>query len=287
MAQRDNVLFLYENFCDADFGATVTASSTAGALGPANVQDPRLGKVWRADGNSGHLLVDFGQERDLSSVIVWGHNLTTAGTMRVRFGSDAAMTAPAYDSGQADAWVSIAGAGDGGAGEGGAGGYPLLESYKGYQPYRVFVLGGVYTGRYLRIDVEDATIATVQIARIAAGLGFQPERNAEYGWDWEWVDPSEIEDTDCGGMRIIRRPKYRLLRLGFGVQTEGDALSSWDDIKRQIGRSRDLFCILFPTASDPQIYRTAIYGVPIENGPIANPHFRIYKTSITIREIVG
>lgn len=287
MAQADNALFLFENFVDADFGASVTASTTAGALGPANVQDPRLGKVWRAAGSSGYLLVDFGRSRDISTVIVWGHNLTTAGTMRARLDDDSGMVSPAYDSGTIDAWPSITGAGEGGAGEGGAGGFPLLEGYKGYRYYRVLQLGAVYSGRYLRIDVDDATLANVEVARLGAGLGFQPQINAAMGWDWEWVDPSEIETTDCGGMRVIRRPKYRVLRLSFDMQSEGEAMSSWDDLKRQVGRSRDLFCVLFPTAADPLMWRTAIYGIPTDQGAISNPHFRLYETSITIREIVG
>lgn len=190
-----------------------------------------------------------------------------------------------YDSGAVEAWSTVAGFGsDGFAGS--LGGYPLLTSDNDYRPYRVFDFGGTVNGRYVRFDFANPTNAQgyIECGRLFTGLGVQPAHNFAYDWSWEWVDPSEVINTEAS-LFIVRRRKYRVLKLSLPFLTEEEAMTAFDDLKRIVGTSRDVIVVLFPNGSAPVQYRTTIYGIPNENGAISNPHYRLYSTSISVREL--
>lgn len=282
MATSDNALFLYWNKADT---ATVTASSAAL---PANrVQDPRPGRVWRATGYTSETLTfDHGAGTDMTHGAVVNHNLDVNGTIRCEVSNDSSFATLLYDSGAVEAWPPVAGFGSDGFGTT-LGGYPILTSFADYRPYRTFDFGGTLNARYVRYTfTSGASAGNIQVGRIFTGVGYQPAVNISYGWSAEWMDPSELVETEASFF-IIRRQKYRVLRLSLENIAQSEALSILDDLKRIVGKSRDIMVVLFPAADLPTQYRTSIYGIPTENGAVSNPYFQRFATSMAVRELVA
>ncbi|WP_207479583.1 hypothetical protein [Arenibaculum pallidiluteum] len=280
MAQADNVLFLYRNYVDE---ATLTASSAATPVD--RVKDFRPGRVWTAAGFASETVtVDCGADVQMTHAAAAAFNLNAAGSIRVEVSAVSDFSTLLYDSDDVEAWPPVAGFGTDGFGNS-LGGYPVLTGINDYRPYRVFAFGETLIARHVRFTFDNPGLGTgIQVGRLFVGLGVQPEVNFGYDWSTEWVDPSEIIDTE-ESFFIVRRKKYRVLRLSLPRLTTAEALGSFDDLKRIVGRSRDLFVMLFPTGSVPTQYRTTIYGVPIENGAISNPYVNGFSTSIAIREL--
>lgn len=281
MNQTDNALFLYLNKGDS---ATVTASSAA--LPAARVQDIRPGRVWRATGYTSETLTfDYGSATDMSHAAVIAHNLDVNGTIRCQAGNDATFAVNLYDSGVEEAWPPVAGFGYDGFGSS-LGGYPILSGFADYRPFNLFVFGATISARYVRFTFASlASAGAIQVGRIFFGLGYQPLINVSYGWSNEWFDPSEQVDTEAS-IFIIARRKYRILRLSLENVPQVEAFSALDDLKRIVGKSRDVLVILMPGADLPTRYRTSVYGIPTENGPVTNPYFQRFATSFAIRELV-
>jgi len=286
MAQADNILLLYRNYLDE---ALLSASSEA--ISVERLKDFRPSRFWRAeDCTAEHVLIDCGGSVNMTHGAVAAHNLDANGVIRCTVSDDPDIATDPdsvdleYDSGAVEAWPPVAGFGSDGFGTS-LGGYPLLTSINDYRPYRVFDFGGTVNARYVRYDFANPDLGKgIEVGRVFAGLGIQPERTFAYDWSWEWVDPSDVIDTE-EAFFIVRRRKYRVLRISLPRLSNAEAMAAFDDLKRIVGRSRDLFVMLFPTGAANVQYRTTIYGVPIENGPIANPFFNVFSTSIAIREL--
>ncbi|HYF88968.1 hypothetical protein [Azospirillum sp.] len=277
----DNAIFLYWNKADT---ATVTASSAAL---PANrVQDPRPGRVWRATGYASESLTfDHGSAEDMTHGAVVNHNQDANGTIRCEVSNAADFSTHLYDS-AVEAWPPVAGFGSDRFGTS-LGGYPILTGFADYRPFSLFDFGGTLTARYVRYTfTSSAEAGNIQVGRIFTGIGYQPEVNFSYGWSNEWADPSELVETEASFF-VIRRQKYRVLRLSLENIPQAEALSALDDLKRIVGKSRDVLVVLFPAADLPTLYRTSIYGIPIENGPTSNPYFQRFATSVAVRELVA
>lgn len=282
MASNGNGLFLYWNKADS---ATVTASSAA--LPASRVQDPRPGRIWRATGYTSEVLTfDFGAGVDLTHGAVVNHNLGVSGTIRHQAGNDATFSSNLYDSAAIEAWPPVAGFGSDGFGVS-LGGYPILTNFADYRPFRLFDYGGTLNCRHSRfIFTSTSASGNIQVGRIFNGIGYQPSVNFAYNWSTEWVDPSELIETEASFF-IVRRQKYRLHRLSLEHIPQSEALGALDDLKRIVGKSRDLLVVLFPSADLPTQYRTSIYGIPIENGATSNPYLKRFSTSMVIRELTA
>ncbi|KAA0572266.1 hypothetical protein FZ983_32360 [Azospirillum sp. B21] len=277
----NNAIILYWNKADT---ATVTASSEAL---PANrVQDPRPGRVWRATGyTSESLTFDHGSSVDMTHGAVVAHNLSAVGTIRCEVADVADFSTKLYDQ-TIEAWPPVSGFGSDRFGVS-LGGYPTLSSFADYRPFNMFDFGGTLAARYVRYTfTSSAASGNIQVGRIFTGIGYQPEVNFSYGWSSEWADPSELVETEASFF-VIRRQKYRVLRLSLENVPQTEALSALDDLKRIVGKSRDVLVVLFPGADLPTQYRTSIYGIPIENGPVSNPYFQRFATSVAVRELVA
>lgn len=276
----ENMLLLYWNHFDL---GSLTASSAATAV--TRLQDIRPGRVWRATGYTAEWVkCDLGSAKNLTHAAVIAHNLDTSGTIRVRAGNDASFATTLYDSGVVDAWPPIAGFGSDGFGTS-LGGYPILSDFADYRPFRFFDFGGTISARYIRYDFTSTSSAgNIQVGRLFAGVGYQPTYNLSYGWGYDWVDPSEITDTEASAF-ILGRTKYRQFTLPLENIPQDEALFSMDDFKRIVGNSKSVLLVLFPKGSLPLQYRTSVYGIVKENKGLTNPFFQCYDTSIVVREL--
>lgn len=284
MADSGTALFLYRNLVD---GATLTASS---AVTPVDrLKDFRPTRQWVTVGDAGeYVLIDNGASENMTHGAVVAYSLNATGTIRCRVSDDPLFTTNPDDAEllvdeTKEAWAPVAGLGDDGFGSS-LGGYPILTGINDYRPYCVFDYGGLVTARWTRFDVTNPGLGQIKVGRAFTGLGFQPEWGIDFNWSWEWVDPSEQIDTE-ESLFILRRKKHRVLRLSLPDLTGVEATQKMDDLKRIVGKSRDLLVVLFPRGAVPLQYRTTIYGVPPETSGISNPHVDLYATTLAVREL--
>lgn len=283
----EKVLLYYDNRVDA---GTVTASSEAGELVAANLQSYRLGKPARFNGFVGEWWrTAFAAKEAIDTVVLWAHNLSITATIRVRIGDDPTFTATAFDE-TFEAWPPVYGLDDVGLGLDGLGGYPvdLDTAFQAHKSYSILRLGETVEGLHLAVDIDDPDNAAgyVQAGRLIAGVGARPDRNFSYGNTIGWRDLSKQERMADGGIWVTVRQNYRSITLTFKYATEADAMILFYDMARIVGHRRDMLVLPFPDAANQ--YRTAIYGMPPENGltDIKQDRLGQYTFTLTLEELI-
>ena len=83
-----NLRIIYDNAADR---ATLTASTTAGTLGVANLQNNRKGRPWRATGTTARLGATWAAPERIGGVFLPFCNLSPTATMRVRVSNEPAV----------------------------------------------------------------------------------------------------------------------------------------------------------------------------------------------------
>jgi hypothetical protein len=83
-----NLRIIYDNAADR---AALTASTTAGSLGVANLQNNRKGRPWRATGTTARLGATWGAPERIGGVFLPFCNLSPTATMRVRASNELAV----------------------------------------------------------------------------------------------------------------------------------------------------------------------------------------------------
>ena len=96
-----NLRIIYDNAADR---AALTASTTAGTLGVANLQNNRKGRPWRATGTTARLGATWGAPERIGGVFLPFCNLSPTATMRVRASNES--TATNLVTYSEDFWVS-------------------------------------------------------------------------------------------------------------------------------------------------------------------------------------
>ena len=84
-----NLRIIYDNAADR---AALTASTTAGTLGVANLQNNRKGRPWRATGTTARLGATWAAPESIGGVFLPFCNLSPTATMRVRVSNESAAT---------------------------------------------------------------------------------------------------------------------------------------------------------------------------------------------------
>jgi hypothetical protein len=286
-----NVLLTTTNLVDT---ATLTASSQMSTLPVTNLADYRPAVVWRSqlaavDPNP-TITLTCPSAQAMAAVIICLHNASLTGTYQVQLGNDPTFVNNLYDSGAGvSIWPATTGLGNAPLGLDGLGGFPPLSTYNQYRPYTILVLPQTYIAQYLRIIFSDPanTSGYIQFGRLFVGSVITPSINFKDGWTLGWPDTlSAVQRTDSGNARIMRRPKFRHLKLDWDYLPQSDAFPSFDDLGRIIGLSRDMFVVPFPQATLDIQYRTTIYGVPTVNGPLTQNQILFWSYTLELDELI-
>ena len=154
----------------------ITGTSALVTLPVVNLQTQPLGQLWRGGPGvtTASLLVDFGGSRTIGAVLLAGTNLTPAATWRVRLSTvDATGNAGnAFDSGTVSAAVD-----------------PRFR-------LALLVLPTDATGRYLKVDLSDASLPWLEAGRLAALKLWRPRRNFAFGVQRR---PNDFSTVSKGG----------------------------------------------------------------------------------------
>jgi hypothetical protein len=244
--------------------ATVTASSQLSTLPATHLQHPHVSRVWRTGAavTSASILADFGASYSTGWTAVAGLNLSATGTVRVRFSTVDATGAAgdAYDSG--------------------------VISPGGVDPaYRLFahLIPGSPTGRYLRLDISDATLGYIEAGRWWAGRLLQSERSSyEYGFRTLTRDLGARSVAETGQVWVEERGKQRGFQMTFPSFSQDDYEAHLEILQRLHGMGDDMMVMRDPDASN--LGRETIVGTIESPLDLSLPSFRRWAFGVTVYE---
>lgn len=281
-----NAIYLYLNYFDQ---AELAAS---GEVTPVSrLKEMRPGRTWISP-----QIADAGQDKafveatwpgsvKLTHCAVIGHSLGGLGRIRCRLFSNPDLTGQIYDSGEQTSYFSEAGFGFDEFGLN-LGDLPNQGNQDSFRAFFLFDLGSPQIVRSARFEFVDPEASLIEVGRIFAGEGFQPRWNFAKDWQLTTVDPSEVNEAEAGVL-TVRRRVYRQMTLNQPHLERNEALFSFSDLSRELGRSKDLLVVPFPDAASDEQARTSIYGVlRQEAGVTRTAALQEFSSSLTIRELV-
>lgn len=243
-------------------GATITATSEVSTLPLSNLQDDHVAVAYRSV-DASDLTIDFdlGSALIIAVVGLFGCNLTAAATWRIMISAVSAGATDLYDGGAVAANVAT--------------GYGQM----------VQVLPAPVTGRYVRIVLSDAGVASAGYFQIgAAWIGdlWQPAKNFSYGQQFGRVDPSVKSKSRGGQLYIDVRDQYRTHQFSMDFLTEAEIFDETLELERVAGTGSNILWIPDPGG----IYqnRQAIFGTLTDLSPAANPYFAVFSKAYQIEE---
>lgn len=280
----NNLRIIYRNLIDqvqsngSPF-STITASSTATGTSTEYLKNDKKGLVWRSNGTSASLTVNFASATPIGGIVLPFCNLSQSATISVSAGSysvPSTLAAP---------WESAA-----------------LWNY-GTAPLgaNTYAYGG---GKYARIWIPESNKNTavssitinisdsanssgyIEISRLVIGPYWSPSLNTEYGLSASIKDLSTHERTQSGDLYTTIGPRYSTLEFSLNWMQPQDRKEFLRIIKGG-GISRPLFVSLFPNNTDDweKEGHHQIYGKLSDISAITHTYYDFYASSVQLEEI--
>jgi hypothetical protein len=273
-----NLRVVYDNAADR---ATITASTTAGTLVPANLKTDYKSEVWRSTGLSATLTVDFPSAELIGMVAFAFCSLSAASTIRVRGYATPSSPTPLIDHTGFACYGTDFDRISWGMEPLGANAY----SYGGAS-YGVLWLPAVHACGRLVIDIADVNpLGYIEASRLVCGTYWSPEYNAETGATIGLVDNSRNERTDAGDLRTDRGTVHKTLSFDLNFMTELDRNALYN-ILRGNGMFKPVYISLIPESTDnvgEQVFQ--IYGKMARTSTIKYQFAHMYSTQLNIEEL--
>lgn len=245
----------------ADTGI-VSASSEISTLPGSNVQNKHLSKKWQtaAAVKSASLVIDLGSSLACALLGVFGTNLTSAATVRLR-GSDSdstGVTGEKYDSTLIASGVST-GIGD------------LYLSFTSA------------AARYWRVDLADASVSdNLQIGRVFLGPKWTLLKNQLFGWSMTAKDPSNVKKSKGGQTHAEVLPQTRILQFTLAFQSEAQMYGNGFVMARAQGIVKDIVALNDLSATYPT--EQSVFGLVDSSQPIINDNYGIFRQQFTVEQ---
>lgn len=282
-----NLRIIYDNAGDR---AVLTASSQAGALGPANLQRDSKNAVLRASGTAQTITVTWPTQESIACVALIFTNMTSSARMRVRGYSQPGDAVPVLDTGSIFPCPAAV-----------HGSYPWGVLPLGWNAYKwgganTWARGGGADGvawfapvRVRRLVIEVSAPQSpegyLEISRLVVGNYWSPEHNAEYGAQLQLQDASEDYRTGAGDLKTQIRPTSDKLSINLAHLTPTDR-ARFMRILRENGKGKAMLFSLFPENPDPLLEQDhMLYGKASNIDAVATPYFETYSAPIQIEGI--
>lgn len=232
-----NLRMIIENAHD---DAMLTATSEA--LPVAFTQRSGRSYVWRSTSLDEQVITaSFSEPRFLSAMVLYNHNLTSEGTIRVEYLLEGETV---YDSGTIIA-ADIIPLGVWRAGIDPWGAQDVTELP--IAQYNVWTESTLVDGYRITLNDANHPDGYLQIARIITGVAYSPRFNASYGVELEWVDFAENTRTESGSLRTIGEGMAR--RLTFDLShLSGAGLGELSREMLKARKRQDIYVSLYPEA---------------------------------------
>lgn len=252
-----NAILAYDDFVDR--AASITASDQVVTLPALNLGHPFISpNVWRTNGNSAFVDVDFGLSRAVDVIAMLGCNLLPAtATWSIILSDSASFTPALYSSGTVATGIDT-----------------FYDSI-------IHVLPTQTAARYLRVSIADTALSFLQIGRLFAATGWRMTRNYAWGLRERWDDTSRQSKAESGQIWVDRGVTHRAMSFQLNAVTEIETRSHVARLGR-IARARDVLFITDP--SSVNLGRDSIFGL-LENVPEPRyDRFGYHSLSFTILE---
>lgn len=261
--------------------AVLTASTTAGLLGVANLLTDVKSDVWRATGTSATLTATWATAETVSAFVLPFCNFSPTATIRVRGYSDAAGTAAAllFDTGAVPACPAPA---------------IKLRGWTAAQVASAYAYGGGACARVwfpswaimrLVVDIVDTgnMQGYLEAARAVVGAAWSPSRTVGDA-PWTMVDLSTHYRTDAGDMLTDAGTVHKKIPINFGRFLAADRTALVNILRSS--RGHPIFVSIFPDVADLELERDyTIYGKRSQDSEIATQYAIAYSTTVELEEI--
>lgn len=219
----------------------MTTSTELPTLPALNLQHPFLSpNRWRSTANTATINADFGASYPVGVVALLKSNLTAAATFRLQLSANSDMSSPTYDTG-----VSQIAAG--------------VDTNYGHL---IHILAVAQAGRYLRLELTDASLSYIEAGRLWAGTKFQPTHNFAYDYRRTTIDSTRFAESEGGQTWVEVGVTKDEVRLHFEAFTDVEMQTDFAAI-RKLGRHKDILAVLNPASTN--LGRDSIFGSIMEN----------------------
>jgi hypothetical protein len=271
-----NIRIVADNAIDR---ATLTASSTAGALIVSNLLTDKKSEVWRATSTSATLTATWTDSESISCVALPFCNLSPTATIRVRGYSDTAGTVQVLDTGTVSACPAPA---------------VVPRGWTAAQAASAYAYGGGAVARCwftavsvkrLVIDIVDTSNLQgyIEAAFLLAGAYWSPEKNAS-NIGMTPVDLGQNYRTAADDLRTDAGTSHKTVQLELGRMTPADRAKLVGVLRNS--RAYPILVSGYPGSSDLELERDyTIYGKRSADSDVALQYAITYSTQIPIESV--
>lgn len=271
-----NLRIVYDN---AAKRATLTASSTAGALGAANLLTDKKSDVWRATGTTATLTATWTAAETISCAALAFCNLSPTATMRVQLYDATTGGNLLLDvTGSACPAPAIA-----------------LTGWTAAQAASAYAHGGGAMGRIwfaatpgvkrMVITITDAAnlLGYIEAACLVAGKYWSPQYNASDA-PLTYTDSSAHFRTGAGDLMTDAGTVHNRVPIEFSLMPPADRAVMANMLRNS--RANPVFVSVFPDSPDLELERDyTVYGKRTEDSEIALAYASAYGTTVQIESI--
>lgn len=268
-----NLRVIWDNA--ADRATTLSASTTAGTLAAANLQNDFKGQVHRSTGTSVSYTATWSAGEVIGGIVLPMTNLSPSATIRVRRYSDTGLVNMIDDSGTLTAAPGL-----------------TLDMWNWSQPldanafaYAGFSKAAVWmtpaTVKGLLIDLVDTSNAAghIDCARLIAGNYWEASKNPSYGAKMSVSDTSKSARNDAGDLLSDLGVKYETLNVNLALLSAADRAYLLR-ILRSAGTSRNILVSVYPGSGNSTLEQDhTMYGKR-SNSDISTDFYNQYSNTL-------
>lgn len=224
--------------------------------------------------------------RGLGVGAIAAHNLTQTAKVRWRLFRDLSGTQLAYDSGDRGAWPEsyIPDAvewednnfwfGD-----------PVLDPGSDYTPLAFVFFPDVINCQRIDVQITDTNNPDgyVSFGRVFIASAWQPEKNIEYGCEFNHIDNTQVTRAGNGTKFFDLQRRERTVSVQFGDLNISEAYDKLFAMQRDLGRSGELL-FSYELAPGPANFFRTFIGTLGQMDPIRYPYFATHQSALFIEE---
>ena len=258
----------------SDATTTFAGGSWQAGLPLINLQNRLLSKVARSTNATAaytQFVVTLTSPRDVRVIGILGHNISLAGTIRVRGYSDAGLTALVYDTGTQYAWPQT-----------------FTTDDVAVQPNNwIWPLPTIATARYWLVEVVDTGNAAgyVQIGRCWLGPAWVPDCGVVYGVNIGYESRSVVSESLGGVIWGNRRTPRRAETISFPSLSMSEMRTALI-IQKVLDTTGELIIVLDNTMGAEDLLLHAFPATPRKLSPLRMARFNANEMPMELIENV-
>jgi hypothetical protein len=281
----------------SDYSTSVTATSSAGNMGVANLFNQQPSIRWRSTSTSDQVISGtFPELTNVKFLLLYAHNLFGGASVKLELSDDNFSTTKAtyiwgyYDDAEGFGMDLFGMRPFGGIGER-SGRFPfVLEFVTEYleDDEETILYPDGCPATHWKVTLSDSTNIDgyIEAGRLALGDYWSPEEcNAVYGYNWKRIraKAGEGKETRNGGWRSSKRPTYRQFSFSFDFLTANDE-AFLDNLFFNAGDSQNVLVVMYPKEAAGLYKRHLALGFLVEDDGLTRNDALYRGSSLTIRE---